>query len=305
MRRNSTVTAVIPTHNRPQLVERAVRSALAQEYDDLEVVVVVDGPDGATEKVLTDIKHCRLRIIVLPKQVGGARARNLGVQAAWGDWIALLDDDDEWFPEKTKLQMDKAESSKYLYPIVSSQLIAQTSRYQLVWPRTLPFKPLSEYLLARKSWSYGEGLLSSTTLLFPKDLYCQVPFQAGLKRHQDLDWMLRVSEHGGVGIEFVPKPLAVWHQAEQRKSISVTADWKTSFQWLQSVRKIITRRAYAGFITTHVASQAARQGAWREFPFLLKRMLMYGAPTAHDLALFVGMWFVPQGIRRLVRQEGR
>jgi glycosyltransferase involved in cell wall biosynthesis len=227
------------------------------------------------------------------------------VSAAWGDWIAFLDDDDEWLPEKIALQMKAAQSSNYLYPIVGSQLIARTSRYELVWPRTLPFQPLSEYLLARKSWSYGDGLLSTITLLFPKDLYCQVPFQAHLARHQDLDWILRVNEHAGTGIEFVPKPLAVWHQAEQRKSISVTADWKASFQWLESVRERITRRAYAGFIATHVAPQAACQGAWRELPFLLHRMLTYGAPNARDIVLFLGMWCVPHAIRRCVRQEGR
>jgi glycosyltransferase involved in cell wall biosynthesis len=282
-----------------------VRSALAQKYDDLEVVVVVDGPDSATEKALASIADKRLRVIVLPKPVGAASARNLGVTAAWGDWIAFLDDDDEWLPEKTTLQMKAAQQSKYVCPIVSSQVIARTSRYELVWPRTLPFKPLSEYLLSRRSWSYGDGLLSTITLLFPKDLYCQVPFQAGLARHQDLDWMLRATEHTGAGIEFVPKPLAVWHQAEQRKSISVPADWKTSFQWLESVREMITRRAYAGFITTHVASQAARQGAWRDFPFLINRMLRYGAPTTRDIVLFLGMWCAPRGIRRLVRQAGR
>ena len=206
MRRNSTVSVVIPTHNRPQLVKRAVRSALAQEYPDLEVVVVVDGPDRATEKALADVSDKRLRVLVLPRPVGAAGARNLGVRAAWGDWIAFLDDNAEWLPEKTTLQMEAAQSSKYRYPIVSSRLFARTSRNELVWPRTLPFKPRSEYLLARKSWSYGEGLLSTTTLLFPKDLYCQVPFQVGIERHQNLEWMLRIIEHAGAGIEFVPAP---------------------------------------------------------------------------------------------------
>jgi glycosyltransferase involved in cell wall biosynthesis len=304
MSNKSLVSAVIPTYNRPQLVQRAVRSALAQDYAELEVIVVVDGPDIETEKVLEDILDTRLRVIVLPRPVGAAEARNLGVAAARGDWIAFLDDDDEWLPEKTKLQMKVAQNSKYLYPIVSSQLIAQTSRYELVWPRTLPFQPLSEYLLSRKSWSYGEGLLSTITLLFPKELYYQVPFQAGLPRHQDLDWVLRATEHAGAGLEFVPKPLAVWHMAEQRKSISVTADWKTSFQWLESVRGKITRRAYAGFVATQLASLAARQGAWRDLPFLVKKLITYGAPTARDIVIFLGMWIVPRRVRRLVRQEG-
>lgn len=305
MKRNNTVSAVIPTRRRPQSVLRAVRSVLAQKYDDLEVVVVVDGLDNATERALADVADKRLRVIVLPQSVGVSGARNLGVTAAWGDWIAFLDDEDEWLPEKTRLQMEIAHNSAYQYPIVSSQLIARTSRYELVWPRTLPFKPLSEYLLARKSWSYGEGMLSTSTLLFPKNLYYQVPFQAGLECHQDLDWMIRVIEHAGVGIEFVPKPLAVWHQVEQGKSISAIADWKSSFKWLESVREMITDRAYAGFITTRVVPQAASQGAWREMPFLFKRMFTYGAPTAHDIMLFLGMWCVPHGIRRLVRQEGK
>ena len=142
------------------------------------------------------------------------RSNTYLVEAGGSNITYCLDDDGEWFPEKTTLQMKAAQSSRYLYPIVSSQFVARTSRNELLWPRTLPFKPHSEYLLARKSWRYGEGLLSTITLLFPKDLYCQVPFQDVLEHHQDLDWMLRVIEHAGVGIEFVPKPLAVWHQAE-------------------------------------------------------------------------------------------
>jgi len=144
MKRNSTVSVVIPTHHRPQFVQRAVRSALAQEYTDLEVVVVVDGPDRATEEALAGVSDIRLRVIVLPQQVGAARARDVGVTAAWGDWIAFMNDDDEWLREKTTLQMKAAQNSKYLGPIVSSQHIARTPRSERVWPRTLPFKPLSE-----------------------------------------------------------------------------------------------------------------------------------------------------------------
>ena len=305
MRRNNTVSVVIHAHNRPRLVQRAVHSALAQDYADLEVVVVVDEADSVTGMVLANARDKRLRVIELPRPVGAAKARDLGVTAAWGDWIAFLDDDDEWLPEKTTLQMQAARSSKYLYPIVSSQIIARTPHHDLVWPRTIPFQPLSDYLLARNSWSYGEGLLPIITLLFPKDLYCQVPFRPGLECHEDLDWMLRAIEHAGAGVEFVSQPLAVWHHIEQRKNSGLTADWKSSLRWLESVRGMITRRAYAGFITTRVAPQAARQSAWRALPFLLYRMLAHGTPTAHDIMLFLGMWCVPQGIRRHVQQEGR
>ena len=305
MSKTMSVSAVIPTHGRPELVVRAVRSALAQTYHDVEAVVVIDGADPATEKTLGQLGDKRLKVITLSDSVGAAQARNIGAESARGDWIAFLDDDDEWMPEKTQLQMERATTSTFRYPIVSCQLWARTSQYQLIWPRTEPHYPLSEYLLARNSWSYGEGLLMTTTLLVPKELLAEIPFQSGLKRHQDLDWVLRCSKHEGVGIEFVAKPLAIWHQAEQRKSISTGTDWRTSLEWIDSMRSIITDRAYASFVATHIAPQAARERDWSAFPLLLERMVATGKPNSRDLILFFGMWSVPRGIRSMVRKAAR
>jgi GT2 family glycosyltransferase len=305
MSRNNKVSGVIPTRNRPELVVRAVRSALAQTYTDLEVIVVVDGPDPATEMILKQFDDTRLRVITLDKPVGAAQARNLGAESAAGDWIAFLDDDDEWVPEKTTLQMERAIGSSYKFPFVSGQLWARTSTYEVVWPRVQPHHPLSEYLLARSSWSYGEGLLSTITLLVPKDLMAEVPFRSDLRRHQDLDWVLRAAGHAGAGIEFIAQPLAIWHQAEHRQSISSATDWRASLEWIESVRPIITPRAFASFVATHIASQAAREKDWIAFPLLLERMLAKGKPNAHDLFLFFGMWSVPQGIRQMVRKAAR
>jgi glycosyltransferase involved in cell wall biosynthesis len=67
------VTAVIPTCNRPELVTRAVRSALGQTYQQMEVVVVIDGPDAATIDQLAKLSDNRLRVITLPGPLGGAR----------------------------------------------------------------------------------------------------------------------------------------------------------------------------------------------------------------------------------------
>jgi glycosyltransferase involved in cell wall biosynthesis len=304
-KKSTLVSAVIPTRGRSNLVLRAVRSALAQTYKDLEVIVIIDGPELATEKTLEQIGDKRLKVIALSDSVGAAQARNIAVKSARGAWIAFLDDDDEWVPEKTEIQMQRAEDSEYRYPIVSSQLWARTSRYQLVWPRTEPYFPLSEYLLARNSWSYGEGLLSTITLLVPKILLVEIPFRSGLKRHQDLDWVLRAAGHDGAGIEFVARPLAIWHQAENRKSISTGTDWRISLEWIDGVRPMITGRAYASFLATHIAPQAACEGEWDAFPLLLERMVATGKPNARDLLLFFGMWSVPQRIRRMVRKAAR
>jgi glycosyltransferase involved in cell wall biosynthesis len=112
------VSVVIPTKNRPSLVDRAVRSVLCQTIESLEVVVVVDGPDPETEAVLAKITDARLRVVVLPASGGAPAARNAGFSGARGAWIALLDDDDEWLPNKLERQLHACENSSFESPIV-------------------------------------------------------------------------------------------------------------------------------------------------------------------------------------------
>ena len=88
---NSLVTAVIPTRNRPELLLRAIASVLAQNCEQIEIVVVIDGPDATTEAALRAKANGRLRVIALPESVGGSDARNIGVQNARTEWIAFLD----------------------------------------------------------------------------------------------------------------------------------------------------------------------------------------------------------------------
>ena len=105
------VSAVIPSRNRPQLVRRAVQTVLSQTYTDLkEAVVVIDGPDDTTVKVLEQMNDPRLRVIELGESVGASEARNIGAMQAHGKWIALLDDDDEWLPSKIERQLEAAEA---------------------------------------------------------------------------------------------------------------------------------------------------------------------------------------------------
>jgi glycosyltransferase involved in cell wall biosynthesis len=76
---NPLVSAVIPTHNRPQLVQRALRSALSQTYTNMEIIVVIDGPEPQTAKALEAFHSPSLRIIALTRNVGQSEARNAGV----------------------------------------------------------------------------------------------------------------------------------------------------------------------------------------------------------------------------------
>ena len=303
MKASPSVSVVIPTRARPALVVRAVNSALQQTFGDLEVVVVIDGADEETLAALASISSPRLRVLPLPKQVGGSRARNEGVHAATGEWIAFLDDDDEWFPEKLEKQLAVARASELPYPIVACKVMAHTSSGEFVWPRKLPSEPISEYLLARDSWSQGEGLLQTSTLLTTRRLLLKIGFQDGLRKHQDWDWLLRAVNTPGAKIEFVAEPLAIWHLEQSNSSVSRAHDWQLSLAWIRERRSLVTRRAYAGFIATQIASQAARQRQWRAFLPLLAEMFQIGRPKTIDVFLLLGMWFVPVSLREWLRSS--
>lgn len=296
------VTAVIPTRNRPNLVRRAVQSALDQTLANLEVKVVVDGPDPSTATGLQAISDPRLSVIELPQSVGGSAARNAGAEAARGEWIAFLDDDDEWLPHKLATQMELAGKSKFPYPIIGAQVIARDSEGDKIWPRSNPREPLSEYLLSRRSWSFGEGLMSTTTLVARRDLVLKCGFSVGLKRYQDWDWLLRAIRVPGAGVEFAAEPLAIWHRDPAQPSISRSYDWRHAVDWIQGMRDLVTPRAYAGFIAGIVAPAASSEPDWRAFPQLFWEMIRRGSPSPFDLALYFGMW-LPKNFRRKLAQS--
>ncbi|MFW5983229.1 MAG: glycosyltransferase family 2 protein [bacterium] len=101
-------TVVIPTHNRPQLLREAVDSVLAQTFEDFELLVVDDHSDTPAEETLSDYNDPRIKTLYNNRSRGGNGARNTGIFAARGEWIAFLDDDDVWLPEKLEKVHDKA-----------------------------------------------------------------------------------------------------------------------------------------------------------------------------------------------------
>jgi glycosyltransferase involved in cell wall biosynthesis len=103
------VTVVIPTRNRSRMVrEHALASALAQEDVSLEVVVVDDASTDDTVAALAAMPDERVRVVRHEQSRGASAARNTGIAAARGTWVALLDDDDLWSPRKLRTQLDAA-----------------------------------------------------------------------------------------------------------------------------------------------------------------------------------------------------
>jgi len=106
------VTAVVTTYKRPELAKRAIRSVLAQAYQPLEIILVEDGTDSGIRAWLSEQGLNQVRYLIHDQNKGLAAARNTGLRNARGKYVAYLDDDDEWLPDKLARQVDLAEREK-------------------------------------------------------------------------------------------------------------------------------------------------------------------------------------------------
>lgn len=299
------VSVVTPTRGRAELLlSRALASALAQTLHEIEIIVVIDGPDPATEAALAAVQDPRLRVIALPRPVGGSEARNVGVRAARADWIALLDDDDEWLPHKLGAQLALARATVQASggrPIVACHWITRTPRGDTLQPPRLPDpgEPLSEYMLARRTPLERTCGLVSTLLFTSRDLLLDVPFTPGLPKHQDWDWLLRAARLPGVEVVFVPEVSAIWYYEEPRPSVSTRLDWRASLRWARRMRArgTMTRRAFAGFLNSHIVPAAQHVGERRAALTLLPPLLA-ARPRPFELGLFVANTILPTEVRR-------
>ena len=108
-----TVSVVIPTHNRSDLLPRAIRSVFAQTFQDWEVIVVDDGSTDDTAAVVRSFRDERVRYVKLERNSGPSRARNVGIDGARGRYLAFLDSDDEYLPHKLETQLRQFQTNPY------------------------------------------------------------------------------------------------------------------------------------------------------------------------------------------------
>lgn len=293
------VSVVIPTCNRPEEMARAVRSALAQTVGDLEVIVVVDGADEATVARLQDFADSRLRSIPVKTKVGGAEARNTGARAAQGQWIALLDDDDEWLPNKLEAQLTAAKRSQAVYPLVTSKYwVRAAGKPDTVRPRRLPNpgENISEYMFDYLCY------FQTSTFFCPRELFLLIPFNKDLKSFQDIDWFLQVNRNPDVVLTVIPEPLVVYYAPEERVTITSKLGWRSRLDWGKANRHLMTRRAYSRFIAGSCAGRAVQDKAgWRSFFELFRECAFVGSPTPATLLLLTGTFLVTPNARRRVR----
>ncbi|MEX0906078.1 MAG: glycosyltransferase [Balneolaceae bacterium] len=226
------ISAVVTTHNRPRLLPRALDSVAAQTYPNLELVLV---DDGSAEDVqfIADRYRRKLPVQYIRNStaMGACRARNQGIEAASGTFIAGLDDDDEWHPERVE-KMFRAYSGEYSFV---------TSDVQMIYPNgKIPWK--------KKEVLSFDDLLYSNAVgnqgLIKKDYLLEAGgFDESLEAAQDYDLWLRLCERFGP-VKNVQENLQDVYQEDDRQRISNPRD---------------QLRGYLGFYNKHKHKMNRRQ----------------------------------------------
>jgi len=183
------VSCIIPTYKRSETLIRAINSALLQTYKDIEVLVIDDNdPDDEfsliVQKRLTAINDSRLRYIQQEKHINGAVARNVGIRSARGEYIAFLDDDDEWSPQKIEKQVSV---------LLKDNKLGGVSVLYTHFINGKPYRKCYPYTsdnMHRKVLDRSVSVFTSTIMLRKRMLEETCLFNESLKRHQDLQLLL-------------------------------------------------------------------------------------------------------------------
>jgi glycosyltransferase involved in cell wall biosynthesis len=194
-----TVSVIIPTYNRADMVSDAIESALAQTLTNIEIIVVDDASTDGTEAVLSSYAD-EITYIKHDENRGGSAARNTGIKAASGEYIAFLDSDDIWAPEKLEQQITELERRNGGW-IAAYCDFRQTRENQLVEKidnlvrRPTGFEGDDEIIRRIFLRTFAHG--GSSTLVVKKSIVDAIGgFDPSFQRHQDLEFLVRLLKKG-------------------------------------------------------------------------------------------------------------
>ncbi|HEY1739717.1 MAG TPA: glycosyltransferase [Acidimicrobiia bacterium] len=262
---------VIPTIGRPSL-EAAVASALDQRSVCTEVHVVADAPTATLQSLGLANAGERVHLHVTGGGAGGGGARQLGTERARLPWLAYLDDDDVWLPDKLAIQLAAADSVATggtpiapAVPIVSCRIMSRPKDGApgVVVPRDLYERgDIESYLFRKRRLSASRNTLQTSTLVLPTALARAVGWDRSLTRHQDWDFISRATRVAGVRLVQVGDVL-VELGVGSAGSLSAGADWRASLDWAAANAGVWPRPAFADFVAGQPLRYALQCRSWR------------------------------------------
>ena len=220
-----TTTVIIPVRNRPVLVAQAIASLQAQTLAVDEILVIDDASTDETRTVVQALaaEDPRIRLVALDKNGGASAARNVGLQQTRCDWVAFLDSDDSWMPEKHELQSQALAANPQAVGCFTG------IRYQFADHYKDESPPAQVTLAMVRGINYLGS--TSTAMVRRSTLMAVGGFDATLPSCQDWDLWLKLGRIGP--FQIIQKPLISYSQADpkriSRNTTAVLAGHQTVF----------------------------------------------------------------------------
>jgi glycosyltransferase involved in cell wall biosynthesis len=221
------VSVIIPTYNREALLKRAIESVLNQSYQNFELIIVDDGSKDNTEKLVEEfgIKDERVKYVFQENSGGAAKPKNTGIKVATGEYIAILDDDDEWFLSKLEKQVQYLDEHLDIDIVGCNYLINGKKEYRI------PF-----YKNIFKRMLVTDDLGPGSTMIYRKELFGKVGlFDENLKTGQDREMRIRLAKDYKFG--FVKEALVNYYSGHDNISFSGLSIEKREKDWAHIFNK--------------------------------------------------------------------
>jgi glycosyltransferase involved in cell wall biosynthesis len=215
-RRMMLVSVVVPTRNRSRLLRTALRSVLRQRAADLEVIVVDEASTDDTTDVIAALGDRRLRVIRNDVPLGPNGARNRGAAEARGEWLAFVDDDDLWAPDKILRQIGAAEQSGRDWVYAGS--VNVNDRLEVV--HGVP--PLAPEEVAAALPHYNAIPASASNVVIRREAFVGLAgFNEDLRACEEWELWLRLADRGLPA--WVRSPLVAYRMHARSASLDVGA----------------------------------------------------------------------------------
>lgn len=206
------VSIIMPAYQAEKYIGEAIQSVLSQTCSDWELIIIDDCSSDNTEQLVKSYveKYSNIHYYRNEKNLGVAETRNYGVSVAAGEWIAYLDSDDCWHPEKLQRQLEKAEKEQAELIFTGSSFINENSQ------------PLNFYFSAPEKVNYREllkqNVISCSSVLLRKELAEAYPMKCASTLHEDFAVWLQILRDKGICAYGVNEPLLVYRIHSNSKS---------------------------------------------------------------------------------------
>lgn len=300
------VSVILPTYNRAHTLATAIESVLAQTYENLELIVVDDGSTDGTPDLIGTIDDPRLIYLHYQPNRGAAHARNVGLGAARGEFVAFQDSDDLWHPDKLARQVEALRSSGPDIGVVYTDMLHLGQSGQKV------HRPIPEVrkgvLVDPETHDWQVLFLGIQTVMARRSCFEEAgKFDEGLPRFIDLELLLRFSQI----YSFIHlREELVEHRFEPGISSNPYTEYLARLQLMEKyARELPDDHAFLAWQYSSMARALIRSGRFRKGRSYLfkavrnKPVAEYLGPALFSLA---GPWFYgwsQSAFRRLSRKE--